>query len=126
MVPLGTQPRMIALHPRCLDGQVSGRLQGRSPGRTVDDGLLRSVMGLRGRTEEPPGPAPGSPGKGGDRAVLRIAPPQIIAEWDAVRPVVGLHWLSGAALAAACDLGPHTRLTFHDVGGVLSLVAPQS
>ena len=93
-------------------------LQGRSPTRTVDDGLLRSVMGLRGRAEEPPAPAPGSPGKGGDRAALRIAPPQVVAEWDAGRPVVGLHWLSSGALAAACDLGPRTRLTFHDVGGV--------
>ncbi len=75
-------------------------------------------MGLRSRIEEDPAPAPGSPGNGGDRAALRIAPPQIVAEWDAGRPVVGLHWLFGAALAAACDLGPRTRLTFHDVAGV--------
>ncbi len=113
-----TLPRwLLAQHPRCPDRLVSCRLQGRSPGRTLDDGLLRSVMGLRGRAEEPPAPAPGSPGKGGDRAALRIAPPQPVAEWDAGRPVVGLHWLSGAALAAACDLGPRTRLTFHDAGG---------
>ena len=75
-------------------------------------------MGLRGRAEEIAVAPSVSPGKGGERAALRIAPPHIVAEWDAERPVIGLHWLSGAALAAACDLGPRTRLTFHDLGGV--------
>ena len=100
------------------DEEIPCGLQGRSPGQGIDDGLLRSVMGLRGRTEESSAPPATTPNKIGDRAASRIAAPQVVAEWDAERPVIGLHWLSSVALAAACELGPHTRVTLHDPGGL--------
>ena len=83
----------------------------------MDDTLLRSVMGLRGRLEGSESPAASSPKS--TLAEIAPAPPPLLVlqQWQAKQPVVAMHWLHDGVLAVATDLGPRTLLHFYEISG---------